>query len=504
MSTKIKGKILAIIFLLNFTSLLSLNAQWARTSGTSDDERAYSIQQTNDGGYIVAGNAGYTWWSGSRPYVDYDFWILKFTSSGEIEWQRTYGIREEYKDDIASSIQQTSDGGYIVAGGAGLIWESGDKEIDYDFLILKLAPTGDIEWHRTYGGSDFEYAYSIQQTGDGGYIIAGETRSFGAGNEKIWVLKLSSDGTIEWQKTYGGDYEDRAYSIQQTGEGGYIVAGSTNSYGEGEQDFLLLKLSSNGEIDPACIFIKESSAEVTDTDTSPADTDITPEVTDITSQDTGISAQDSEALVYSLCSEQHTLSLSASSGGTTNPSPGTYIYDHALRIIISADSYDEHNFSEWSGDVSSPDCGLSITMDSDISIKANFNMIVIEEVWEEVKKTPCFIATAAYGSPLHPSVRILRDFRDKYLMSSRPGRMLVRSYYKYSPFFANFLTKHKVLKADVRISLFPLVAFSYSMVHFGPAITIAVLILIFIPPVCLAWHFRRTFRRQYIKLSAIA
>ncbi len=135
-----KGKILAIIFLFSFTSFLSLNAQWARTSGTGEDEHAYSIQQTSDGGYIVAGNVGYTWLTGSNSYVDYDFWILKFTSAGEIEWQRTYGIREANQDDRAYSIQQTSEGGYIVAGytdsfGAG----------NTDFWILKLGSTGDLE-----------------------------------------------------------------------------------------------------------------------------------------------------------------------------------------------------------------------------------------------------------------------------------------------------------------------------------------------------------------------
>ncbi len=463
--------------------------EWQKTYGGNNTDRAYSIQQTNDGGYIVTGETE-SFGAGNE-----DIWIIKLNSAGDIEWQKTYGGNYT---DRSYSIQQTNDGGYIVAGSFEILnWVR-------NIWILKLSPGGAIEWQKSFGGGESEYAYSIQQTGDGGYVVAAETRSFGAGSEDIWVLKLSSNGTIEWQKTYGGIRKEEASSIQQTGDGGYIVAGSTNSYGAGEQDFLLLKLSSNGDIDPVCIFIKESSAEVSDTDTSPADTNITPGVTDITSQDTDISPQESEAIVYSLCSGQHTLSLSATSGGTTNPSPGTYLLDHAVRITISADSDDEYNFGDWSGDVSSTARLISIIMDSDKSITANFNLIVLEEVWEKVKKTPCFIATAAYGSPIHPYVRILRDFRDKYLMPSRPGRALVDFYYKYSPFLANILKKHKVLKADVRLSLMPVVVFSYSMVHFGPALTIAVLILIFIPPVCLAWHFRRKFRRQYKKLSALA
>jgi len=323
----------------------------------------------------------------------------------------------------------------------------------------------------------------------------------------IFLLNTTSFLSLnaQWTKTYGRSEDERAYSIQQTSDGGYIVAGSTASYGAGKRDFLLLKLSSNGDIDPACRFIRESNAEVSDSGISPVDTNIDPMDTDITSQDTDIISQESEALVYNLCSGEHTLSLSATSGGTTNPSPGTYIYNHAARINISASPDDGYNFSEWSGDASGTVNPQSIIMDSDKSIKANFNMIVIEEVWEEEKKTPCFIATAAYGSPLHPSVRILRDFRDKYLMPSRLGRVLVRFYYKYSPFLANFITKHKALKTPVRISLFPLVIFSYSMVHFGSIVTAVMLVFIFVLPIFLILLFRRKMSRLEAKdLKALA
>jgi len=609
-----KGRILALILLFNFTSFLSLNAQWARTYGGSEDDYAYSIQQTSDGGYIVAGKtssfgagsgdvlvlklssdgsiewqktcgrdysdeahsiqqtndggyivggdiairgwniwvlklsfngsiewqksysgsvinrarsiqqtndggyivAGYT---GENIYV-LDIWILKLSSDGTIEWQKTYGGSQP---EEASSIQQTNDGGYIVAGqtesfGAGNV----------DILVLKFASDGTIEWQKTYGGSESEIAHSIQQTGDGGYIVAGETSSFGAGSGDILVLKLASDGTIEWQKTYGGNeseiarsiqqtsdggyivagsgfydflvlklssdgtiewqktygrgYSDEAHSIQQTNDGGYIVAGVISSYGAGRRDFLILKLSSNGDIDPACRFVKESNAEVSDADIIPADTDITPEDTDIAPQDTDIAPQESDAVVYSLCSGEHTLSLSAGSGGTTVPQPGTYIYDHAARISIIAVPDDGYNFSEWSGDVSRTDASLSITMDSDKSINASFSIKVIEEeiddVWEEVNKSPCFIATAAYGSPLHPYVRILKDFRDKFLMSNKLGREFVELYYKYSPFAANLIAKHKVLKLIVQVNLLSLVIFSYSMVHLGPSATLFIFIFI--------------------------
>jgi len=119
--------------------------------------------------------------------------FLIFTSfmSLNAQWAITYG---EAWTDEARSIQQTMDGGYIVAGytnsfGAGY----------YDFWILKLNSAGNIEWQKTYGGSDYDKAYSIQQTNDGGYIVLGNTESFGARGQDIWVLKLSSEGDIEWQ-----------------------------------------------------------------------------------------------------------------------------------------------------------------------------------------------------------------------------------------------------------------------------------------------------------------
>ena len=455
--------------------------EWTKTYGESKDDKPSSILHTSDGGYVVA---GYTMAFGAGSS---DIWILKLASDGAIEWQKTYGGSE---GEIARSIQQTNDGGYIVAGaGSG------------DFLVLKLASDGTIEWQKAYG-SESGSAHSIQQTSDGGYIVAGETSSFGAGNGDIWVLKLSLVGDIEWQKTYGGIQSDEASSIQQTSDGGYIVAGSTDSYGAGERDFLILKLSSNGDIDPACGFIRESNAEVSDAGISSSNTDIIPQDTTITPKDTTITPKDSDALVYDLCSGgQHTLSLSAGSGGITAPQPGTYIYDHAVRISISADPDEGYNFSEWSGDVSSTDRWLSITMDSDKSINANFSMIVIDDVWEDVNKSPCFIATAAYGSPLHPYVQILREFKDKYLISNKLGRSLVSFYYKYSPFVTNLIAKHKVLKVIAQMNLFPFVVFSYSILYFGSTITAAVFIVIFVPPVCLVWRYRRKFRRQNRKIK---
>ncbi|MCK4645765.1 MAG: hypothetical protein KAU46_05905 [Candidatus Aminicenantes bacterium] len=269
--------------------------EWQRSYGGNDHEEASSIQQTSDGGYIVA---GYTW-SYIAGYLD--IWILKLTSSGNIEWQRTYGGTN---GDKAYSIQQTSDGGYIVTGIFGY---SGFMEIlSCDFWVLKLSSSGDIEWQRTYGGSSTpghvreNCAYSIQQTSDGGYIVAGSTWSFGAGWHDFLILKLTSSGDIEWQRTYGGTDGDKAYSIQQTLDGGYIVAGYSESFYVPRRpykiDILVLKLSSSGEI----LYFPEivvgiTTVTVSDTSITPQDTYIVPQEINITPQDTNIIPQNSNA-----------------------------------------------------------------------------------------------------------------------------------------------------------------------------------------------------------------
>ncbi|MEK7368685.1 MAG: hypothetical protein AABZ62_03385 [Planctomycetota bacterium] len=124
-----------------------------------------------------------------------------------------------------------------------------------DFWVLKLRADGSIDWQKRYGGDYWQNADSIQQTSDGGYVVAGWTTSFGRGFD-AWVLKLTPDGSVEWQKTYGGGGSDDANSIQQTSDGGYIVAGGTESFGAGEADLWGLKLRPDGSIDPSCDLVR--------------------------------------------------------------------------------------------------------------------------------------------------------------------------------------------------------------------------------------------------------
>jgi len=154
-------------------------------------------------------------------------------------WARTHGGSgwEE-----ANCVRQTMDGGYVVTGftntfGAG----------SYDFYLVKTNSAGDTLWTRTYGGSNADFAHSVQQTTDSGYVVVGYTQSFGAGYSDFYVVKTSSQGGVLWTRTYGGSYHDVAYSAQQTPDGGYIIAGYTASFGAGMTDLYLVKTNSQGD-----------------------------------------------------------------------------------------------------------------------------------------------------------------------------------------------------------------------------------------------------------------
>jgi len=218
-----------------YSSLSPMSATYfAKTYGGTGEDLAYSVQQTSDGGYIVAG-----WtWSFSVGY--YDIFLIKTDANGNIIWAKTYGGTD---NDLAYSVQQTSDGGYIVAGVTTSFGASNG-----DFFLVKTDANGNVIWAKTYGGTDNDLAYSVQQTSDGGYILAGWTLSFGAGSWDIFFIKTDANGNIQWTKTYGGTGEDLAYSVQQTSDGGYIVAGYTGSFGAGSSDFFLIKTDANGNL----------------------------------------------------------------------------------------------------------------------------------------------------------------------------------------------------------------------------------------------------------------
>lgn len=214
------------------------NTEWNRTYGAPTDmnlESGQSLIQTNDGGYALAGFI-----SADGGLIDYDFWLVKTGSSGDMEWNRTYGGTDW---DTATSVVQTSDGGYALAGATNS-YGAGQSDI----YLVKTDSTGNMMWNRTYGGSDTDFGQCVILTDDGGYVIAGSTDSYGAGNRDFWLIKTDASGNMQWNKTYGGTDMDSSYSVVRTSNGEYAIVGKTNSFGAGDHDFWLVKTDSTGNM----------------------------------------------------------------------------------------------------------------------------------------------------------------------------------------------------------------------------------------------------------------
>jgi hypothetical protein len=211
------------------------DALWTRTFGGIHPDVGYSVLQTADSGYIVGGC--------TAPSVQNysDVYLVKVDANGGTLWERAYGGEDE---DVGYCVQQTTDGGYVVAGYTnsfgGSYW--------HDVYLVRTNAHGDTLWTRTFGGTSFDQGYSVQQTTDGGYITVGGTSSFGVGGTAAYLIKTDADGDTLWTRTYGGDDDDVGYAVQQTSDGGFIIAGVTESYGAGSADVYLIKTDSLGNV----------------------------------------------------------------------------------------------------------------------------------------------------------------------------------------------------------------------------------------------------------------
>lgn len=249
-------------WLLKFDSNNEL--QWSKTYGGTDDDRGESIIQTNDGGYLIAGHSKSNDIDVSSNAGFNDFWIAKLDASGTISWEKSYGFSGS---DRAYDVLQTNDGGYLITGILDVTasnLQGNDRNTNArhaggDYWAIKLDANGTKQWRRYFGGTNTDTAYDVVQSTDNSFIIVGLSDSTdidinnNQGTYDFWAVKINNDGTLIWEKSYGGDEIDQAYAITQTIDGNFIIVGDARSNNKdvsnnyGSADLWAIKINPSGE-----------------------------------------------------------------------------------------------------------------------------------------------------------------------------------------------------------------------------------------------------------------
>ena len=254
--------LLFMCLLTNSTRAQAPSIEWQKCYGGTFEDYARDCQNTTDGGFVFVGTSTFANGDVTVNHGYDDYWIIKTSSTGIIQWQVSVGGSEI---DFPRSIEQTSDDGYIICGFS----KSNDYDVSghhggsfySDFWVVKLNSTGTLIWQKSLGGTDHDSGYSVKETSDGGYIVAGEARSNDgdvSGHHGFlgdyWIAKLDASGNITWQKCYGGTDGDVATDILETSDGGFIIAGYafSNDFdvvgNHGNSDFWIIKLSNVGNV----------------------------------------------------------------------------------------------------------------------------------------------------------------------------------------------------------------------------------------------------------------
>lgn len=235
----VAGIAVLLLIILNIGLLLNLNSSdqkirtWARTFGSEGEDLVNTVTKGKGDGFILAGRRKPQ--KGENP----DIVVRKINENGKLYWKKIYG---DHQFQQQGPITRAHGEGYIIAGGTTT------SEGDRDIWLLKINNQGSIQWEKTFGGSGFEAAYDINQAADGDYLIAGETNSKGPDKSNMWLIKVDNKGDLQWDHVFGGDDKDDAYAVTQTSDRNYLLAGETKSYGNGQQDAWILKTNQKGEV----------------------------------------------------------------------------------------------------------------------------------------------------------------------------------------------------------------------------------------------------------------
>jgi len=212
------------------------NMQWNKTIAGGGVDYCFSLIQTFDGGYALAGETT-SWGHGD------DFWLVKTNSNGNVEWNQTYG---EEGEDRAWSVIQTKDAGYVLAGKKTI----GNVA---DFYLVRTDSNGNMIWEQTFGGSFEDIAHSVVETSDGGFLVVGETSSYAAqaraDYKDVYMVKTDSNGNMQWNRTVGTEYHGIGYCVTKTNEGGYAIAASWSNPSDGNMDYWVIKIDENGFVE---------------------------------------------------------------------------------------------------------------------------------------------------------------------------------------------------------------------------------------------------------------
>ncbi|MFZ5979020.1 MAG: FlgD immunoglobulin-like domain containing protein [Candidatus Zixiibacteriota bacterium] len=229
--TRSYGAGLMDVYLIRTDSLG--NEIWSKTFGGTANDDGMSVRQTSDGGFIVCGTTN----SFGNGYAD--VYLIKTNALGDMLWARAYGGAG---GDLGYAVRPAAAGGYILIGTTGSFGEGYSS-----MYVVRTNANGDTLWTATYGGTGADLGYAVENTFDGGFVFAGATGSFGLGYYDMYLVKTDPDGWVDWDYTYGGNYDDRAYSVCPTADGGYILAGTTESFGSGMIDIYVVKTDLMGE-----------------------------------------------------------------------------------------------------------------------------------------------------------------------------------------------------------------------------------------------------------------